>query len=422
MLDTELIRNDPDLIRASLRNRNYSEELLDEFLRLDGEWRKVVDEGNRLRHERNRVSELIPKLKGEEKQNKIAEMKQVAERIKQIDAAIIELEAARERGRAQHPQPAGRERPGGKDCGGQPDGPHLGRDPQVRLHPEGPLSQIGEELDIIDFERGTKIAGSGFYVLKGDGARLERAMINFMLDLHHQQGYTEVFPPVVVNRAAVIGTGQYPKMKDDMYWCERDDLWLNPTAEVPVTNLLRTRSSRRTSCRSTTPPTCRRSGGRRAATRRCGGSSGSTSSTRWSWSSSSCRRDPSPNWRPCWTMPRRSCRMLELPYRVLLLCTGDMGFASAKTYDIEAHAPGSRQWLEMLVLQLLHRFPGQAGQDQVPSGAAPEERVRAHPERFGRGAPANHGVGPGEQPDRGTAPSPSRRYSGQYMQGQELIE
>ena len=105
-------------------------------------------------------------------------------------------------------------------------------------------------------------------MLKGDGARLERALINYMLDLHHEQGYKEIFPPVVINRAAVVGTGQYPKMADDMYWCERDDLWLNPTAEVPVTNLIRTRSWRRTSYPSSTPPTCHRSGARPAATPR----------------------------------------------------------------------------------------------------------------------------------------------------------
>ena len=139
--------------------------------------------------------------------------------------------------------------------------------------------EIAEDLDIIDFDRAVKVAGSGFYCLKGDGARLERALINYFLDTHQDQGYTELFPPVVVNKAAVIGTGQYPNLKDDMYYLERDDMFLNPTAEVPVTNLLQDEI------------------GRSGSTPTPGGSSGSTSSTRSRWSTSSSPRTPTPGWR-----------------------------------------------------------------------------------------------------------------------------
>jgi seryl-tRNA synthetase len=206
--------------------------------------------------------------------------------------------------------------------------------------------QIGEDLDIIDFKRGAKVAGSGFYVLKKDGARLERAMVNFFLDLHRTQGYTEVFPPVVVNQAAVIGTGQYPKMKDDMYWCERDDLWLNPTAEVPVTNLHQDEILEKDQLPifyTAYLPSFRREAGRSAEMR-------------------GIIRVHEFNKVELvkFVLPQGSFEELEklladaeacmsclgLPYRVLLLCTGDTGFASAKTYDIEAHAPGSDQWLE----------------------------------------------------------------------------
>lgn len=346
MLDTELIRNDPDLIRTSLKNRNYSEETLDEFLRLDGEWRKLVDEGNRLRHERNKASELIPKLKGEEKQSKIAEMRTVAERIKQIEAAVIELDAKREQVVLNIPNLPDKSVPVGKDCGDNLTVRTYGEVRKFDFVPKKHF-ELAEELDIIDFVRGTKIAGSGFFVLKGDGARLDRALTQFMLDLHHKQGYTEIFPPAIVNKAAVLGTGQYPKMKDDMYWCERDDLWLNPTAEVPVTNLHQDEIFEKDQLPieyTAYLPSFRREAGRNADTR-------------------GIIRVHQFNKVELvkFVLPERSfedlevlrndaeavLQGLEVPYRVLLLCTGDMGFASAKTYDLEAFAPGADQWLEV---------------------------------------------------------------------------
>ena len=236
LLDTELIRNDPDLIRASLRNRRYPEDRLDEFLSIDAEWRKLVEEGNRLKHERNMASQSVPRLKGDEKQKVISEMRAVAERIKQIDSAVLELETKRDEVVLNIPNIPHPSVPIGKDSSENVTVYTWGEKRNFDFVPKKHF-EIAEDLDIIDFVRGAKVAGSGFYVMKGDGARLERALINYMLDLHHQQGYREVFPPAVVNRAAVIGTGQYPKLKDDMYCCEKDDLWLNPTAEVPVTNL-----------------------------------------------------------------------------------------------------------------------------------------------------------------------------------------
>lgn len=346
MLDTDLIRNNPDVVRNSLKNRNYSEDVLDEFLRIDGEWRRLVDEGNRLKHERNKASEVVPKLKGEDKQQKIAEMKQVAERIKQIDAAVIELEEKRAQVVLTIPNIPDQSVPVGKcyddNCPVSSHGEPRKFDFTPKKHFE-----LGEDLDIIDFVRGTKITGSGFFVLKGDGARLDRALIQYMLDLHHQQGYTEVFTPAVINRSAVIGTGQYPKMKDDMYWCERDDLWLNPTAEVPVTNLHQDEIFEKAQLPVSYTaylPSFRREAGRNADTR-------------------GIIRVHQFNKVELvkFVLPDRSfedlevlrgdaeavLKGLELPFRTLLLCTGDMGFASAKTYDLEAYAPGADQWLEV---------------------------------------------------------------------------
>mgnify|MGYP002411565759 CR=1 FL=1 len=287
-----------------MRNRNYSEEALDNFLSLDGEWRRLVEESNQLRHKRNVASEQIPKLKGEEKQKCIAEMREVAERIKQLDASALELEARRDEVVLNIPNVPDASVPVGCDYDGNRMVASHGQARKFDFIPKKHY-ELGEDLDIIDFQRGVKITGSGFYILKGDGARLERALIQYMLDLHHEQGYTEVFTPAIVNTGAVIGTGQYPKMKDDMYWCERDDLWLNPTAEVPVTNMhqdeIFEREQLPLSYTAYLP---------------------------------SFRREA-------------VLQGLELPYRVLLLCTGDMGFASAKTYDLEAHSPGADQWLEV---------------------------------------------------------------------------
>jgi seryl-tRNA synthetase len=321
--------------------------VLDEFLRIDSEWRKLVDESNRLKYERNRASEAVPKLKGEEKQKVIADMRQVAERIKQIDGAILGLEAKRAEVVLNLPNLPDASVPVGKDC----DANVTVRTwtDQVRSFDFVPKKhfELAEELDIIDFIRGAKIAGSGFFVLKGDGARLDRALTQYMLDLHHRQGYVEIFPPALVNRGSVTGTGQYPKMKDDMYWCERDDMWLNPTAEVPVTNLHQDEIFERDQLPikyTAYLPSFRREAGRNADSR------GIIRVHQFnkvelvkfvlpetSFQDLEVLRDDA----------EAVLQGLELPYRVMLLCTGDMGFASAKTYDLEAFAPGQEQWLEV---------------------------------------------------------------------------
>lgn len=347
MLDIDLIRKDPEFVRTSLKNRNYSEEMLDEFLRIDGEWRKLVDEGNRLKYERNRASEAIPGLKGDEKQNMIAEMRRVSERIKQIDATVLELDARRADVVLNLPNIPDASVPVGSSSEDNKTVRTWGVKGRCFDFVPKKHFELAEDLDIIDFVRGTKIAGSGFFVLKGDGARLDRALTQYMLDLHHKQGYTEIFPPAIVNRAAVIGTGQYPKLKDDMYWCERDDLWLNPTAEVPVTNLHQDEIFEKEQLPISYTaylPSFRREAGRNADTR------GIIRVHQFnkvelvkfvlpenSFEQLEVLRDDA----------EAVLQGLEIPYRVQLLCTGDMGFASAKTYDLEAYAPGQEQWLEV---------------------------------------------------------------------------
>ena len=274
MLDVNVIRSNPDMIRTMLKNRNKDDAILDRFLNADSEWRALTDENNRLRQTRNEVSLQISKMpKGEEKDARIKEMREVSDKIKANDDRMAELEDIRQDCVLNIPNIPHESVPIGKD---EHDNVVVYEKGEKRKFDFKPKEhwEIAEDLDIIDFDRAVKVAGSGFYCLKGDGARLERALINYFLDTHQDQGYTELFPPVVVNKAAVIGTGQYPNLKDDM-----------------------TRSWTRASSRSTGPRTSPRSGGRSGSTPTPGGSSGSTSSTRSRWSTSSFPRTPTPGWR-----------------------------------------------------------------------------------------------------------------------------
>lgn len=346
VLDIGFIRENPELVRTSLRNRGYGEDLIDEFLRIDKEWRSLVDESNRLKHLRNAAAERIPELSGEEKKKTIMEMKEVSGRIKELDDRIARLESARRDVVLNIPNIPHSSVPVGVDEGDNVIVREFGKPRKFDFKPKNHI-EIVEDLDIIDFVRGAKITGSGFYVLKADGARLERALINYMLDLHKKQGYTEVFPPVIVNREAVIGTGQYPKLKDDMYWIERDDLWLNPTAEVPVTNLHAGEILNVDDLPiyyTAYLPSFRREAGRHSDTK------GIIRVHQFNKVEMVKFVTPETSYEELESLVENAEEVLKglgLPYRVMLLCTGDLGFAASKCYDIEAHAPGTGQWLEV---------------------------------------------------------------------------
>jgi seryl-tRNA synthetase len=332
-------------VRKSLQDRNHDLTVLERFIELDGRWRSLIEEGNDLRRKRNEVSEQIPKLPKEEKQAKITEMKGIAERIKAIETEMKTIEAERDEVLLNMPNVVDPSVP----VGGPEDNVIVKQWGTPRVFDFKPLPhwEIGERLDIIDFERGIKVTGAGFYVMKGDGARLERAMISYMLDLHHEQGYTELFPPVIINKKSCVGTGQLPKLKEDMYWIERDDLYLNPTAEVPVTNLYSDEileKSRLPIYHTAYLPSFRREAGKHIETKGIGRVHQFNKVELVKF-----------------VLPETSLAELEtlladaeavvqglkIPYRVKLLCTGDTGFHSSKTYDIETHAPGMEQWLEV---------------------------------------------------------------------------
>jgi len=346
MLDARFIRENEALVRQSLVNRNYDMSVLEKFLEVDKKWRSLTEEGNSLRQKRNAVSEQIPKLSKDQKQAKITEMKAIAERIREIESEIKGLESTRDENLLLMPNIPDPSVP----VGATPDDdPIVKTWGQLRQFDFKPLNhwQIGEKLDILDFERGAKVTGTGFYVLKGDGARLERALINYMLDLHGNQGYREVFPPVVINRDSCIGTGQLPKMQEDMYWIERDDYYLNPTAEVPVTNLYRNEILDRRQLpvyHTAYLPSFRREAGKHIETK------GIARVHQFNKVELVKFVLPETSQQELETLladAEAVVQGLKLPYRVKLLCTGDLGFHSSKTYDIETHAPGMDQWLEV---------------------------------------------------------------------------
>jgi seryl-tRNA synthetase len=345
MLDVNIIREDPEKIRTMIRNRNKDEKYLDDFLAADNEWRSLTDKNNRMKKERNDKSLQISKMSGDEKAARIAEMKQLAEGIGKNDARIDELDRIRNESVLMIPNIPDKSVPLGKDDHDNVVIYEWGEKRKFDFKPKEHF-EIADALDIIDFDRGVKVAGSGFYVLKGDGARLERAMINYFLDTHRKQGYKEVFPPVVVNRAAVIGTGQYPNLKDDMYCLERDDMWLNPTAEVPVTNLLQGEildKSQLPIKYTAYLPSFRREVGKHSDTH------GIIRVHEFNKVEMVQFVEPEGSLEVLEKLrgdAEELIRGLNLPYHVLLLCTGDMSFSCCKCYDLELYAPGKDAWLE----------------------------------------------------------------------------
>ena len=346
MLDVNVIRSNPDMIRTMIRNRNRDESILDRFLEADSEWRALTDENNRLRKTRNDVSLEISKMpKGEEKDKKIAEMRTVGDKIKANDDRMAELEEIRQDCVLNIPNIPHESVPIGKDDTENVVVYEAGEKRKFDFKPKEHW-ELAEDLDIIDFDRGTKVAGSGFYVMKGDGARLERALINYFLDVHKDQGYTELVVPAVINKAAVIGTGQYPNLKDDMYYLTKDDMYLNPTAEVPITNLLQDEILDRSQLPiyyTANLTSYRREVGKHADTK------GIIRVHEFRKTEMVNFVEPSKSYERLEELRKNAediINGLQLPYRVLLLCTGDMSFSCSKCYDLELYAPGKDAWLE----------------------------------------------------------------------------
>ncbi|AGB36090.1 serine--tRNA ligase [Natronococcus occultus] len=353
MIDRSLLREDPEAVRDALENRGADVDL-DELIEIDERWRELKARGDELRHERNQVTErigsLVAKGKQDEKDEAIEESKELKAEIEDVEEEANELGNELRERMLEIPQIPDESVPLGLDERHNVEDRRWGFDDlRVDADEITPHYELGEELDIIDEQRAAKTTGSGFYFLKGDGARLEHALIQFMMDVHREQGYVDLFPPVPVKSESMRGTGQLPKFADDAYRLggsneeayEDDDLWLCPTAEVPVTNMyadeILLKDDLPLKHQAYTPNFRREAGEHGTETR------GIVRVHQFNKVELVNFVEPEDSYDRLEELldeAEEVLRRLDLPYRILELCTGDLTFASAKTYDIEVWAPG----------------------------------------------------------------------------------
>lgn len=388
MLSIQLIRDDPEMVRKALSDRQ-TDALLDELLSLDGERRRLLQEYEALRAERNAAGKEIGGLnqlaqRGEgtaqadavrRRDELMARMRQVSDRIGEIEPDLQQAEERIDALLMQLPNIPHPDVPVGRDETENVVVRVEGEKPGFDFVPR-PHWELGDALDIIDFERGVKISGSRFYVLKGAGARLERALINFMLDLHiAKHGYTEIYPPFIVKEQTLLGAGQLPKFADNLYHDVEDDVWLVPTAEVPVTNLHRDEILDDTQLPLhyvAYTPCFRRekmSAGRDVRGIKRGHQFDKVEMYKF------CRPEESEAELPAMLADAEDVlRQLGLTYRVVQLCTGDLGFAATMTYDLEVWAAGCEEWLEVSSVSICGDFQARRANVRFrrEKGARPE--------------------------------------------------
>jgi seryl-tRNA synthetase len=348
MLDIRLIREKEDVVRQGLAARGHGAEVLDIVVADDANRRKLVTDVEALKNQRNVVSKEIGMLRGKG-QDTTAQQKatrELGDLITQKDGEIRDLEARLKDNLLRIPNIPHSSLPVGKDAADNKVVRVHGEPNKFAFPPKGHV-EIGEALGLFDFPRAARMTGSGFPLFIGQGARLQRALIQFMLDMHvSEHGYTEMLPPFVVNTASMTGTGQLPKMAEDMYHAT-DDLWLIPTAEVPVTNYYRDDIIDRALpvyLTAYTPCFRREAGAAGKETR------GLIRVHQFDKVEMVKFVEPSTSYDELETLVKNAEDVLQrlgLHYRVLSLCTGDISFAAAKCYDLELWAPGQNAWLEV---------------------------------------------------------------------------
>ena len=350
MIDIKKLRDEFDKTAAELARRGVEKERLEKARDLDAKRRALVGETETLKAKRNAASKEIGKIAKEGGDIAAAkeEMRKVGDRIAEIDKELAQVEVDLRETLLMIPNIPAPEIPTGMDSEANVVVRKVGewKDPDFKILDH---MTVGEKLGIFDFPRGVKLTGTGFPIILGQGAKLQRALIQYMLDLHCQkQGYTEMLPPFVVNSDSMTGTGQLPKFAEDLYHCQIDDFWLIPTAEVPVTNYYRDDilDGKKLPIKLTAYTPC---------FRREAGSAGKM--TRGMLRVHQFDKVEMVNF----VHPDTSFQQLEilvkeaedvltglgLHFRVLQLCSGDMGFSAAKCYDLELWAPGEQQWLEV---------------------------------------------------------------------------
>ena len=348
MLDINLIREQPDVVRKAMKDRQMDASPVDAILQLDEKRRSVLTEVEKLKAERNAVSKEISQLKdASAKKSKIEAMRLVGDKINLLDKEVAEVETQLNALTATIPNIPDARTPYGKDDSENIVLRTIGEPKEFDFQPK-PHWDLGPALGIIDFERGTKITGSRFYVLSGAGARLQRALIAYMLDLHIRQGYTEKYLPFMVRTDTVFGAGQLPKFADNLYKDHEEDFYFVPTAEVPLTGLhmgeiLDEASLPRLYTAYT--PCFRRekmSAGRDVRGIKRGHQFDKVEMYIY------CKPEESDDWiEKLRENAEETCVNFGLTHRVKQLCTGDIGFGATMTYDIEVWAPGCNEWLEV---------------------------------------------------------------------------
>jgi len=363
MLDIKFIRENPEKVKKSIQDRNLKIDI-DQLIAIDAERRSLLAEADNLKNIRNRESNEIAKLKKEGKDNssKLAEMKSISQKIKEIDSKVGELDSKIRDIVISIPNIPDSNVPVGPDAAANKQIREWGRMPNFSFNPLGHI-ELGKKLSIMDFQASAKLSGSGFSLFMGDGAKLVRALMSFMIDLHtNKHGYREVWPPLLVNRASMTATGQLPKLEEDMYALKDDELFLIPTAEVPVTNVHRDdvlEEDKLPIYYTAYTPCFRREAGSYGKDTK-----GLSRVHQFDKVEMVKFVKPETSYDELEKLLKDAeevLQLLKLPYRVQLLSTGDISFAASKCYDIEVWAPGSKTWFEVSSCSNFEDFQARRG-------------------------------------------------------------
>ncbi|MEF3245238.1 MAG: serine--tRNA ligase [Caldisericaceae bacterium] len=350
MLDPNLIRSNPEKVKKGIANKGVDPTLVDQFLEIDKKRREVIVTVDDLRHKRKELSQTIGKLIKESKNPEEIkeEVRKIGDLISEKEKELEVLNEKFEETLLSIPNLPHESVPVGKD---ETENVVLRKEGSIRefkFKPK-PHWEIGEYLDIIDFKRAVKISGSRFYVLKGLGAKLERALISFMIDFHvEKHGYKEIFPPVLINRASMTGTGQLPKFAEDMYKIEGEDLYLDPTAEVPVTNLHRDEilSEDELPIKYVAYTPCfRKEAG--AAGKDTRGIIRVHQFNKVEMVRFTKNEDSYEHLYELLDNAEDILRALKLPYQIKMMCTGDLGFTAAMKFDPEVYMAAQEKYVEI---------------------------------------------------------------------------
>jgi seryl-tRNA synthetase len=374
MLPLQLIRADPDRVREGARLKGVTDAPIDALLEVDRDIRQMQDQLQRLQAKRNETSKRFPQIKDPAERDRVREeMRRVSDEIKHFEESLAPMEAQRDDMLLQIPNLPHASVPPGA---GEEDNVEIerwGDPPHFDFEPK-PHWDLGEALDMVDFERATKVSGSRFFMLKGLGSKLNRALINFMLDWHVGRGYTELWPPYLVKRDSMIGTGQLPKFEEDAFRTVPDDLFLVPTAEVPVTNIYRDEILEP----GTLP---RRFVAYTACFRREAGAAGRD--TRGLIRVHQFDKvelvkfvAPEHSYNELKSLLADACSVLQalkLPYRIVQMCTGDLGFTASMKFDPEVWMPGQNRYVEISSCSNFEDF--QARRANIRYRPAPDARV-----------------------------------------------